>query len=109
MAARTSVADPAVQAAVDARHQFVCRTWTPDAAAQKVPPAQNEPDVFAQPWYLRAMNLIAASVGATFVLGVALDRPSPSPALMTIAGAGAWTRVRRSWCGLSRVSGWCGR
>jgi hypothetical protein len=52
-------------------------------------PAQNEPDVFAQPWYLRAMNLIAASVGAIFVLGVALDRPSPSPALIALTGAGA--------------------
>ncbi|MFA1549605.1 PH domain-containing protein [Actinomadura chokoriensis] len=50
--------------------------------------AQNEPNVFAQPWYLRAMNLVAASVGATFVLGVALNLPSPSPMLMALAGAG---------------------
>ncbi|MFB4301719.1 hypothetical protein [Actinomadura sp. NTSP31] len=51
--------------------------------------AQNEPDVFAQPWYLRAMNLVAASVGAMLVLGVALDRPSPGPVLIALAGAGA--------------------
>ncbi|OKI09911.1 MerR family transcriptional regulator [Streptomyces sp. CB02923] len=33
MAAGTPVADPAVQAEVDAQYRFVCRTWTPDAAA----------------------------------------------------------------------------
>ncbi|MFD7612412.1 MerR family transcriptional regulator [Streptomyces sp. NPDC059828] len=35
MAAGTPVADPAVQAAVDAHYQSVCRFWTPNAAAYK--------------------------------------------------------------------------
>ncbi|MFI7104531.1 MerR family transcriptional regulator [Streptomyces sp. NPDC050161] len=35
MAAGTPVADPAVQTAVDAQYRFVCRTWSPDAAAYK--------------------------------------------------------------------------
>ncbi|MGW1378454.1 MerR family transcriptional regulator [Streptomyces sp. NPDC002446] len=35
MAAGTPVADPAVQAEVDAQYQFVCRYWTPNAAAYK--------------------------------------------------------------------------
>jgi hypothetical protein len=52
-------------------------------------PTQNEPDVFAQPWYLRAMNVVAASVAAIPVLGAALDRPSPSPVLIALAGAWA--------------------
>lgn len=56
-------------------------------------PAHSEPDVFAQPWYLRAMNVIAASVPAASVLGFALDRPSPSPTLIALAAAwaAAWT------------------
>ena len=55
-------------------------------------PAQNEPDVFAPPWFLRAMNVVAASVAAIPVLGAALDRPSPSPVLVALAGvwAAAW-------------------
>ncbi|MDL4812671.1 PH domain-containing protein [Actinomadura opuntiae] len=51
--------------------------------------APNEPAVFAQRWYLRAMNIIAASVGATFFLGIALDRPSPRPVLIALAGVAA--------------------
>ncbi|GGV27220.1 MerR family transcriptional regulator [Streptomyces longisporoflavus] len=35
MAAGTPVADGAVQDAVDAQYQFVCRYWTPNAAAYK--------------------------------------------------------------------------
>ncbi|MFF8913034.1 MerR family transcriptional regulator [Streptomyces sp. NPDC015032] len=35
MVAGTPVADPAVQAEVDAHHQGICRFWTPNAAAYK--------------------------------------------------------------------------
>jgi hypothetical protein len=41
--------------------------------------------IFAQPRYLRAMNVVASLVIAFLVLGFALDRPDPSPLLVGTA------------------------
>jgi hypothetical protein len=42
----------------------------------------DNPRIFAQPMYLRAMNVVASLVIAFFVVGFALDRPDPSPLLV---------------------------